>query len=251
MSFIKPSFQKLDFMKQISFMSFLLLLGFFTFSQDGRVINDPHAEKRNVQGFHAIRISSGIDLYLSQGEEAVAVSASDPDTKNRIRTEVVDGVLKIYMENSGLHWSWGNKKLRAYVSARNLDQLTASGGSDVFLQGTIKLETLAVSLSGGSDFKGQVDIRTLSLHQSGGSDVNISGVAGSLKVDASGGSDLHGYDLSTETCDIEASGGSDARITVNKELSVSASGGSDVHYKGSGVIRNMHTSGSSSITRKG
>jgi len=81
--------------------------------------------------------------------------------------------------------------------------------------------------------------------------VNISGTVSKLKIDASGGSDFHGYDLASDVCDIEASGGSDMHITVNKELSVSASGGSDVYYKGNGVIKNMHSSGSSSISKKG
>ena len=44
---------------------------------------------------------------------------------------------------------------------------------------------------------------------------------------------------------------SDAEITVNKELTVDASGGSDVYYKGSGVIRNVRSSGSSSVKKRG
>jgi hypothetical protein len=43
---------------------------------------------------------------------------------------------------------------------------------------------------------------------------------------------------------VEASGGSDVRITVNKELSANVSGGSDVYYKGNGLIRDLKTSGS-------
>ena len=49
---------------------------------------------------------------------------------------------------------------------------------------------------------------------------------------------------------MEASGGSDAFLTVNKELVATASGGSDVHYRGSGVVKESHASGSGSITRK-
>ena len=59
------------------------------------------------------------------------------------------------------------------------------------------------------------------------------------------GSDFSGYSLSVDICNVEASGGSDIYITVNKELSARASGGSDVYYKGSGLIRDIKTSGSS------
>ncbi len=44
-----------------------------------KTINDPNAEVRSVKGFHAIKVSGGIDLYLSQGEEALAVSAKDAE----------------------------------------------------------------------------------------------------------------------------------------------------------------------------
>jgi hypothetical protein len=239
-------------MKKIILSVFLLSITVFSFAQSGKVIEDKNAETRNVKGFHAVHVSHGIDLYLTQGnEEAVAVSASDIDYRNRIKTEVEDGVLKIYFENKGIHWGNGNKKLKAYVSIKMIDGLDASGGSDVYLQGTIKSEKLNVELSGGSDLKGNVEVHEMAINQSGGSDVNISGTANTLNVDASGGSDLHGYDLITEYCKISASGGSDSRITVNKELSAAASGGSDIYYKGTGVVHSVSSSGSSSISKKG
>ena len=70
-----------------------------------------------------------------------------------------------------------------------------------------------------------------------------------LHIDASGGSDFKGYDFAADICNIEASGGSDVHITVNKELSANASGGSDVYYKGTGLIRDIKTSGGGSIKK--
>jgi hypothetical protein len=93
-------------------------------------------------------------------------------------------------------------------------------------------------------------IRELSIIQSGGSDIYLGGEVAHLSVHASGGSDFHGYDLLSEECHVEASGGSDIQITASKELSVSASGGSDVYYKGDALVRDQHTSGSSSVTKK-
>jgi hypothetical protein len=245
------SFSKTTFMIKTVLSAVFLFAVAFTQAQNAKVITDQNAQVRNLKGFHAIRVSHGIDLYLSQGEEAVAVSASDVDTRNRILTEVENGVLRIYMENKGLHWDWGNRKMKAYVSFKILDELQASGGSDVFTESTIKQEKLSIHLSGGSDLKAKVEINELSLHQSGGSDVSISGKVSDLRIEASGGSDFNGYDLDSDVCDIEASGGSDMHVTVNKELKANASGGSDIYYKGSGVIKEMRSSGSSSISKKG
>jgi len=139
----------------------------------------------------------------------------------------------------------GNHKLKAYVSFKNLDRLEGSGGSDISIDGSVKVAKLALEVSGGSDFDGKIETDELKIQASGGSDVDISGKAARLTIDASGGSDFKGYDLVSDICNVEASGGSDVHITVNKELSANASGGSDVYYKGSGLIRDLKTSGSS------
>jgi hypothetical protein len=47
------------------------------FDQDRTVINAKNAEPRNIKGFHGIKVSDGLDLYLSYGDEAAAVSASE------------------------------------------------------------------------------------------------------------------------------------------------------------------------------
>jgi len=219
------------------------------------VVNDKNAVVRNVSGFHAIQISHGIDLYLAQGNnEGVAISATNEKYRSNIKTEVIDGVLKIFYDDAGtnVHISWnGNRQMKAYVTVKDITMLGASGGSDVYIQGQLHASNLDLRLSGGSDFSGAVDISKLIVNASGGSDVKISGKAASLSVDANGGSDFHGYDLSSDNCDVDASGGSDVYVTVNKEMNVSASGGSDVSYKGNGVIRNSSASGGSGVKKRG
>lgn len=226
--------------------AFVLVTGFAQ-----KTIHDANAEVRTVSSFHAIEISGGIDLYLSNGNEAVAVSAADKDVRDRIKTEVKNGVLKIYYESKGLKFSIKrNESLKAYVSFKNLDNLSASGGSDVMVEGNIKSDNLALSLSGGSDFNGKVDVSKLNVSQSGGSDIDISGTAKTIDIDASGGSDFNGYDLVTDNCSINASGGSDIDITVNKELQAEASGASDVSWKGSATVKKAKASGAGSVSHR-
>jgi hypothetical protein len=240
-------------MKKTLLLSALTALSIIGLAQGGKVIDDKNAQKRSVSGYHAITIGGGIDLYLDQSNsEGVAVSAGSASDRDKIRTEVVDGTLKIYMDSEG--WNWpvhGNRHLRAYVSCKTLDRLHAGGGSDIYIQGVLKGEKLDLNLSGGSDMRGKIDGGDVSVNQSGGSDSYLSGVVSQLTIHASGGSDFHGYDLSTEVCHVEASGGSDVAITANKELKVNASGGSDVNYKGNAVLTDKRSSGSSSVTRKG
>jgi hypothetical protein len=217
------------------------------------VVSDKNAEARNVTGFHGVKVSGGIDLYITQGaSEGVAVSANDVKYRNNIKTEVENGILRIYYDaGMGIHINLGGaRNMKAYVTIKEISELQASGGSDIYVEGSLQSPTLSLHISGGSDFHGQIDAGTFTAKQTGGSDVKISGKAGSITVDASGGSDFIGYDLVSDNCDIEASGGSDVYITVNKEMNVRASGGSDVSYKGTGVIKNYSASGSSDVHRK-
>ena len=236
-------------MKKLSL--FLSLFVIVSLSSAQKVINDPNAEKRNVSGYHGISVAGGIDLFLSQGSESVAVSASETKYRDRIKTEVVNGVLKIWYEsNSNLRIDWNdNRKMKAYVSFKDLDQLTGTGGSDIDVDGAIRVTTLKLHISGGSDFEGKIEANDLKVEASGGSDVNVSGMVKNLDIEASGGSDFKGYELVTDLCNLDASGGSDIYITVNSELSAEASGGSDVYYKGNGTVKAMKSSGSSSIKK--
>ncbi len=245
--FDKP---KINNMKKLG--SLTLFLGLFCAVSAQKTINDPNAEKRSVGSFHSISVSNGIDLYLSQGSESIAVSASETKFRDRIKAEVKDNVLKIWYEKDGDKWlGGGNMKLKAYVSFKTLEKLTASGGSDIDVIGTITVKNLSLNISGGSDFDGNMEGTDLDLNASGGSDVEITGKFSKVSIDASGGSDFDGYGLVTDYCKLKASGGSDVEITVNKELSANASGSSDVNYKGNAVVKDLRSTGSSSIKKSG
>ena len=234
-------------MKKIAFILLLLVTG--TLYAQVKQVNDPNAQVRNVSGFHSIKVSHAIDLYLSQSaNEVVAVSAAKDEYREKIKTEVNNGVLRIWYDSKNM-WEKGNKKLKAYVSFKTLQMLNVSGACDVRVTGKIEAQNLSVDMSGASDFNGTIQANTLKVSLSGASDMMVNGKVGNLTVDASGASDFKGYDLETENCEADASGASDIRVTVNKELKADASGASGVYYKGNGVIRDVKSSGASSIKK--
>jgi hypothetical protein len=213
-----------------------------------KTIHDANAVTRSAKGFHAIEMSDGIDLYLSQGnEEAVAVSASSAEYRDKIRVDVVNGVLKIRYDNEDRGWkvNWGNRKMKAYVSVKTIDRLVASGGADIVIENELNVPAFSMQISGGSDFRGKVSVRQFDLSASGGSDTYISGKAENVKIDASGGSDVHAYELVTGTCSVQSSGGSDVKITANKQIDAHATGGSDIYYKGTASVNSAKSGGGS------
>ena len=236
-------------MKKI-LLPFLLLIAFGTVGFAQKTINDPNAEVREAKNFQAIELSNAFDVYLTQSnEESVAVSASEAKYRENITVEVKGGVLIIRYDGKG-KWNTGNKKLKAYISFKQLNKLNVSGACDVYIVDEWKEDNLKLDLSGASNLKGKMTAQKLMIDLSGASDLTLTGAVGQLNIEASGASAFKGYDLSVEYCNAKASGASDIKITVNKELSAEASGASDVKYKGSGLIRDIKTSGASSISRR-
>jgi peptidoglycan hydrolase-like protein with peptidoglycan-binding domain len=233
-------------------LTITFILTAFISNAQNVVVNDNNAQARQISGsFNAIKVSGGIDIYISQSEsEAVAVSATEQQYRDEIRTVIENGTLNVYYD-SNRGWSKGNKKLKVYISFKNLERLEASGASDVHAAGTITVPSLSLNMSGASSFKGAVNINTLAMELSGASTTDIKGNAKNVTIQSSGASDVKAYDLSAENCTAKATGASDINITVNKELNVHASGASDVYYKGSCVIKDLHSSGASTVARKG
>lgn len=237
-------------MKKI--LAFLLpcLLVIAALGQD-KIINDANAVVRHVGSFHAIRVSNGIQLTIKQGsEEAVAVSADDPELRDRIITEVVDGVLKISFDhNLWKAFRKGNRRLKAYVSFKNIDKLHGSSGSLTKVDGLLTANGFDVDLSSGAEFNGDIKATSLSVDQSSGSTMRISGNVQTIKVGTSSGATFHGYELVSDNCSADASSGGSIQITVNKSLSAEASSGGGIRYKGSGTVTSVSTGSGGSVRK--
>ncbi len=237
-------------MKKILF-TFLVAFSAIVVNAQKEIINDPAAEVRIVNGsFNNIKISGGIDLFLSQGNsEAIAISASEEKYKDDIKTVIENNTLKIYYFGSK-GWGYSKKYLRVYVSFKNLESIEATSACDVQVAGVVEVPTLKLSMTGASDFKGAVKVDNLKIMLSGASDATIKGYATNVQIQSSGASDVKGTDLITDYCNASASGASDINITVNKEITASASGASDINYKGEAVIKKSSTNGASSVNKK-
>ncbi len=224
---------------------FILLSAVFStaaFSQQNAVINDTNAKPRSLNAsFSGISVNDGVELYLSQGtEESIAVSYSDEKYAERFKTVVEDGILKIFYDNKGVNWSDNSRrKLKAYVSFKTLEKLTASGGADVKLTSEINVNNLDIKFTSGAYFKGSIKAKEMTVDQNSGSIMNVSGSAEKISLEVSSGAMFKGYDLAVNFCDAKASSGGGVRISVEKELSAKASSGGGIHYKGTAVIKDI------------
>ncbi len=238
-------------MKTVRNMAILLLLalaGINTISVAG---NREKTEIRNVNSFNAIKVSTGIDLYLTMGNSEEVKIVADDDIINDIVTEVKDGTLHIYHDKNNL-FKWGSisETKKAYVTVKELNQIDASSGSDVRSENTLKGDNIDIDASSGSDVYLDLIYRNVSLKTSSGSDAKLTGKAKYLRASASSGSDIVARDFETEKCEVKASSGSDATVNVSDELIAKASSGADIRYYGSPRTKDTNESSGGDIYGK-
>lgn len=216
------------------------------------VVHDANAELRRVESFNAVAVSSAITLYLSQGSENAVAISTDGGDNAKIKTEVKNGVLRIYPE-SGVwgKWNWGSdRKMKAYVTVKDLKRLQASGACKVIITDKINVTDLHIEITGASTLKGELAAERIKMELSGASNATLSGTAGNLDIEATGASTLRASDLVVNVCSAEASGASSMRLNVQKEFArIEASGASSIHYKGDASFKNFESSGASSIKK--
>lgn len=230
-------------MKNI-FLSFLLILVFNNFSFVQKAINDANAEKRTVASFHGIEVGTGIVLTLTKGNsEEVAVSASETQYRDKIVTEVVNGILKIHYETKtgAINRKNQTKGLRAYVSYTSLDLLHVSTGAKVDIDGKLESTSLDLKANTGGLVNGEINIGTLKVDQNTGSKITLTGRVDQMDAAGSTGSKFMGENLSTNSCNVEMSTGAGIYISVEKQLSVKANTGGYIKYKGTASINEVKT----------
>lgn len=237
---------------KILFVLFSSILGMGVMAQKNATIDDADAKPRTLNGsFKAISVSDGISLFLTAGtEESVAVSFADEKYESKFKTEVEDGVLKIYFDNRGINYNDNKRRqLKAYVSFKTLEKLTASGGASVKLPVGVTLDNFEMKFSSGSLFEGEVKAKAITLDQSSGSAITMSGSAEKIEIESGSGAIFKGYDFTTDYCDAKASSGSEIRISVGKELSAKAHSGANIHYKGTAVIKDIDISSGGAVKK--
>lgn len=227
---------------------FLFFVGLNAHAQKQLVV-DPDAVVRELLGsFSSIKVSSGIHVFLSQAEaEMLAISSSEEKYRQGIKTEISNGELHIFYMGDKIRFG-NNFKMNVYVGYKNLEQLHASGVSNIIIAGVMELPLLNVQLTGASQLKGQLKISDLNIKLSGASEAKILGSVKNINIESSGASDVKAFGLSAENCNVKASGASDVKITVTKYIAASASGASNIFYKGSAELTLKQSSGASSVS---
>ncbi len=192
---------------------------------NGNVITEDRPIKNN---FDEIKISQGLDLYITQSDETTLIVEADENLQDLIKTEVADGVLKIYSTENIRRAS--SKKVM--LSVKTISAIKATSGSDVYSENTIEVSNLELTSTSGADIKLDVKTETLDCTSTSGSDIKLSGTTKTFIASATSGSDINASKLQAETSNVRATSGADISVNTSKALTAKATSGGDIRYSG-------------------
>jgi hypothetical protein len=201
-------------------------------------------ETRDVSGFSAIRVSSAIDLYVTQDSNYSIRVEADENLQPLLEVYRDGDALEIHPQD-GLNLD-ATGSIKVYVSAPVIRMLGASGACSVITENTIRGEGIKVDMSGASDGDLDLNMTEVDMQLSGACNIVLRGSTDMLRIDGSGSSHVKGYDMQAVKADIRLSGASSAYSSVSEILDADLSGASDVRYKGQPKV-NSKTSGASDV----
>lgn len=207
---------------------------------DGNVVT----KSRTVSSdFTSVKASNGLDVILVQGLNTEIKVEADANLQEHIKTEIVDGELKIYSDVN----IRDAKAKKVFVKLIKLNSLETSSGSSVSSASVLENTSMDFSSSSGSEIDVKVNASTISCKSSSGSEIRINGKADKLETESSSGSSIEAYNLIVKNAIADSSSGSSINLNVSETLTAEASSGSSVTYEKEPKSLNKKVSSGGSI----
>ena len=140
-------------------------------------------QTRKMSIFDEIKVSRGMNVYITQGDEMKVVVEADENLLNVIKTEVNNSTLKI-TTTENIRKSTSKKVL---VTIPKIKGVSASAGSNVFSENKLESKFINISGSAGSNVKLTVVAEELKISSSAGSNIYLEGSARKFSGKASAG----------------------------------------------------------------
>lgn len=197
--------------------------------------------------FSTLKVSSGVQVFLTQlDSESLRIEAKGFD-RDDIVAEVKDGELRLSVRLQG--WLGNNKAnrnknryVKAYLTARQLTDITVSAGAQLTGESTFKAEKIGLHAKSGADLTMALNATDVDLSAGAGASATVTGTSETITASASAGATVDADELIAATCQAEATSGATVRVYAEKELFLKASTGGSVSHKGPGRIVSRKTS---------
>jgi hypothetical protein len=206
---------------------------------DGNVVK----KERKAGSFTGVKVSTGIDVFLSQGNNISIQVEADENLHEYILTEVEGNVLHVYTD-ANIRKA---KMKRVYVTVKDVNYLSTTSAGDMIGETPIRTDDLKLNASSAGDVKLEVYAKTVEADISSSGDMTLTGEADMLEGDLSSAGDLNAYNFKVREADIDVSSAGNADIYVTERLRARASSAGDINYKGNPKYLDAHTSSAGGI----
>jgi hypothetical protein len=204
------------------------------------------SKERKTDSFTGLKVSSGIDVYLKQGDNVTVTVEADENLHEYILTEVRGGVLNVYSEYN----IRDAERKKVYVTMKEINSVKTTSAGDVIGETPINAERLELIASSAGDIKLETHAKNIDIDISSSGDISLSGETDMLKADLSSAGDLKAYDLKAREADVSVSSAGDADVNVSERISARASSAGDINYKGDPKYVDAHSSSAGGIHRR-
>lgn len=204
-------------------------------------------KERPASYFDGVRVSTGIDVYLSQGDREGIVVEADENLHEYIITEIKDGILRIYFDNISIRDA---TRKRVYVTIRSVRSLKTSSAGDIIGETPVKSEDISLESSSAGNIKVELYARDVKVNISSSGDIRLTGEAETLDADLSSAGDLNAYDFRVKDARLNVSSAGDAEIYVTRRLTAHASSAGDILYRGEPEYIDARSSSAGSIRKR-
>jgi uncharacterized protein YxeA len=239
-------------MKSLKILLFTLVCISLVSCIDGQVRKTVYGEgsvvkkERTADSFDGIRVSTGINVYLKQGEKESITVEAEENLHEYIITEVKGGILHVYTDANIRE----AKMKRVYVTMKEVTSLKISSAGDIIGEAPVKCDNLEIDVSSAGDIKLELTARKVEVDISSSGNVTLSGEADILNADLSSAGDLEAYNFKVKEAEISASSAGDARVYVSEKITARASSAGDITYKGDPKFVDAHSSSAGGIHKR-
>jgi hypothetical protein len=169
----------------------------------------PISEFRNVADFTKVSSEGVFEVAITQGDYQSVEIISDDNIIHRIKTEVVDNELRLYLDDH----NYGNISLKANITAKRINGINNTGIGDIIISNV--------------DENGSFNV-----YNSGTGNISLEGSAENLTLENEGTGQFKGFLFFASNCTVEIVGSGDCEVNSSNTLNIDIEGSGDVYYKG-------------------
>jgi len=214
-------------------------------SGNGNVVS----QTRTTADYDAVTVAGSFDVELVSGKEGKITIKGEDNLLTAVKVEVVENVLKIYVEKGTNIRPSASKKIQITVPFEKISEVSMAGSGDIQSKDAIKNDKFSAKLAGSGNFNLNVDSTDLELKLSGSGNMHLKGSSDSLITKLAGSGNIDTTNLKAKKVDANVSGSGNSRINCIESLTARIAGSGDIKYTGNPEKKDVKVSGSGSISK--